>query len=70
MVDTQNVNRNTNDVEARSVTAALSALGVKEEEDKHPERYALVDGRSIQNLSMESGLYLCVPLSVCSALLP
>ena len=39
MVDTQNVNRNTTDVEARSVTAALSALGVKEEEDKHPERY-------------------------------
>ncbi|KAL3140213.1 hypothetical protein ABBQ38_004488 [Trebouxia sp. C0009 RCD-2024] len=38
MVDTQNVNRNANDVEARSVTEALSALGVKEEEDKHPER--------------------------------
>lgn len=40
MVDTQNVNRNANEVEARSVTEALSALGVKEEEDKHPERYA------------------------------
>ena len=39
MVDTQNVNRNANDVEARSVTEALSALGVKEAEDKHPERY-------------------------------
>ena len=39
MVDTQNVNRGGNDVEARSVTEALSALGVKEEEDKHPERY-------------------------------
>ena len=45
MVDTQNVNRNANDVEARSVTAALSALGVKEEEDKHPERYIPCDNR-------------------------
>ena len=39
LVDSQNVNRNAGDVEARSVTAALSALGVQETEDKHPERY-------------------------------
>lgn len=38
LVDSQNVNRNAGDVEARSVTAALSALGVQETEDKHPER--------------------------------
>ncbi len=39
LVDSQNVNREATDVEARSVTAALSALGVQESEDKHPERY-------------------------------
>lgn len=39
MVDTQNVNRDATGVEARNVTEALSALGVKDDEDKHPERY-------------------------------
>ena len=43
LVDTQNVNRDANGVEARSVTEALSALGVKDDEDKHPERYDTVE---------------------------
>ena len=38
LVDSQNVNRAANGVEARNVTEALAALGVQEEEDKHPER--------------------------------
>lgn len=38
LVDSQNVNRAANGAEARSVAEALEALGVQEEEDKHPER--------------------------------
>ena len=40
LVDSHNANRDATDIEARSVTAALSALGVEETEDKHPERYS------------------------------
>ncbi len=39
LVDSHNVNRDAGDDGARSVTEALSALGVQEGEDKHPERY-------------------------------
>ena len=39
LVDSHNVNRDAGDDGARSVTEALSALGVQESEDKHPERY-------------------------------
>ena len=42
LVDSHNANRNASDIEARSVTAALSALGVEEAEDKHPERYSCI----------------------------
>lgn len=63
MVDTQNVNRNANDVEARSVTEALSALGVQEEEDKHPERYIPCDTRHAE-------LLLCRKTFVCGVVLP
>ncbi|DBA95901.1 hypothetical protein WJX77_004912 [Trebouxia sp. C0004] len=38
LVDSHNVNRDAGDDGARSVTEALSALGVQEGEDKHPER--------------------------------
>lgn len=38
LVDSQNVNRDADDAGARSVTEALSVLGVQESEDKHPER--------------------------------
>jgi len=39
LVDSHNVNRDAGDDGARNVTEALSALGVQEGEDKHPERY-------------------------------
>jgi len=39
LVDSHNVNRDGGGDGARSVTEALSALGVQEGEDKHPERY-------------------------------
>lgn len=63
MVDTQNVNRNANDVEARSVTEALSALGVKEEEDKHPERY-VSSWKAVYTDLLALDLCVCV----CSAI--
>ena len=40
IVETQNVNREASSAEARNVTEALSALGVQDEADKHPERSA------------------------------
>lgn len=65
MVDTQNVNRNANDVEARSVTEALSALGVKEEEDKHPERYIPCGIRLAQLLKKHLYAVLGIPSCIC-----
>lgn len=71
MVDTQNVNRNANEVEARSVTEALSALGVKEEEDKHPERYVpgmgyaeLLTSCKTMSVMLGSGETLCICRSI------
>lgn len=53
LVDSQNVNRAANGVEARNVTEALAALGVQEEEDKHPERYTASDQFCLaQNLNL------------------
>lgn len=43
LVETQNVNREAGGAEARNVTEALSALGVQEEADKHPERSVLTN---------------------------
>ena len=55
LVDSQNVNRAANGVEARNVTEALAALGVQEEEDKHPERYTASDQFCLaQNLKLYS----------------
>lgn len=64
MVDTQNVNRNANDVEARSVTEALSALGVRR------KRTSILSGTSPVIHDMQSccyvGKHLCAVLS-CQA---
>jgi len=61
LVDSHNVNRDAGDDGARNVTEALSALGVQEGEDKHPERYfaaSLAVCQHCPNLMSECGSLL------------